>query len=78
MFAGGNCYEPILSAGPGSISRDKDGVISRGAPRHITVHRPEGFPEGGETLGAGRVGVDYLLVIYGTMQSNIAVQDTRR
>jgi hypothetical protein len=53
-------------------------VISRSASRHITAHGPGGVPQRGGMSGVGRVRSDSFAVIYGTTQSDNAVQDTER
>ena len=56
----------------------KDAVISRDVSRYIVARGPEDVPQGGGNAGGGRELADSYAAIYGTTQSDNAVQDTER
>lgn len=56
----------------------EDSTICGGASRRIPAHGPGGVPQGGEKSVADWARSGSFAVIYGTMLSHNAVQDTAR
>ena len=56
----------------------KDVVISSDVSRYIAARGPEDVPQDGGNAGGGRTLADWYAAIYGTTQSDNAVQDTER
>jgi hypothetical protein len=56
----------------------EDGLIPCWCSLYIRAHVARNVLQGSGNVGVGRVRSDWFGVIYGTTQSDIAVQDTKR